>query len=59
MRRLRRQIRDLARAACSSAVFTKRFALYCDVSRDIYAVNDAPAGTFSSVEQPPRRYEDS
>ena len=47
IRQLQRQVRDLddrTRYVLIS-VFTKRFALYYDVSRDMYVMDDASSGT--------------
>ena len=47
IRQLQRQVRDLDDRTryLLVSVFTKRFALYYDVSRDVYAMNDPSAGT--------------
>src|SRR5918996_3645853 len=47
IRQLQRQIRDLDDRTryLLVSVFTKRFALYYDVSQDTYVMNDASLGT--------------
>jgi len=47
IRQLQRQVRDLDDRTryLLVSVFTKKFALYYDVSRDVYTMNDASAGT--------------